>query len=77
VWVTCALDKDLAHVRQSPDEQYLKGLISLIVTLTCVAPALTYVCPHAGIIVLRRLVLFRKIPPRSLLYWLPGLQVDD
>ena len=41
------------------------------------AHASTHVRPHAGIIVLRSLLLFCKVPPRLLLYWLPGLQVDD
>ena len=45
--------------------------------LTRVAPASAHVRPHAGIIVLRSLLLFCKVPPRLLLYWLPGLQVDD
>ena len=52
-------------------------LILLAGSSTHVAPASTYVCPHAGIIILRRLLLFRKIPPRPLLYRFPGLQVDD
>lgn len=76
--VSCASDQDQAYVRQGPNEQYLDEVfISLIVYPARAAHVSTHVCPHAGIIILRRLLLFREIPRCPSLYRLPGLQVDD
>ena len=77
VWVICAFDQDQAYVCQRPNEQDLNCLMSLVVGSTRAGPPSTYVRPHTGIIILRSLLLFRKIPPRPLFHWLPGLQVDD
>ena len=51
--------------------------MSLSVRSTRAALGLTYICPDAGIIFLRRLLLLSKAPHRAPLNRLPGFQVAD
>jgi len=67
----------LTFVRAHTSNIWMKYFISLIVCPGGAAHVSTHVCPHAGIIILRRLLLFREISHCPPLYRLPGLQVDD